>query len=74
MSTSTSSATECLRRFLGNGDLYFEESYCNTWIIVCEKTPKNPEVMILANVILGPKSDLRLYVLKALRNMPNRHC
>ena len=35
---------------------------------------KNPEVKILANVILGPKSDLRLYALNALRNSPNRHC
>ena len=29
--------------------------------------------MILAKVILGPKSDLRLYVLNALRNRPKKH-
>ena len=67
-------SAECLRRFLGDGGLYCVESDCNTWNTVCENTPKNPEVRILANVILGPKSDLRLYVLNALRNRPNRHC
>ena len=65
--------TECLRRFLGDRGLFCVESDCNTWNIVCENTPKNPEVIILANVILGRKSDLRLYVLNALRNRPNRH-
>ena len=30
--------------------------------------------MILADVISGPKSDFKLYVLKALRNRPKRHC
>ena len=49
------------------------ESDCSTCNIVGYNTPKNPEVMTLANVILGPKSDLRLYVLKALRNRPIRH-
>ena len=55
--------TEFLRRFLGNGDLYCMESACNTWNIVCENTLRNPEVIILANVMLGPKSDFNLYVL-----------
>ena len=60
--------------FLGDGGLYCVESDCNLWNIVCENAPKYPEVLILANVILGPKIDLRLYVLYALRNKPNRHC
>ena len=51
---------ECRRWFLGEGCLYSVESDCNTWNIVCENTPKNPEVIILANVILGPKSDFKL--------------
>ena len=53
-------STECLCRFLGDGGVYCVESDCKTWNIVCEKTPENPEVIILANVTLGPKSDLRL--------------
>ena len=51
---------ECLRRFLGDGGLYCVESDCSTWYIVCDITLKNPEVIILANVILGPKIDFRL--------------
>ena len=47
------------------------ESDCHTWNIVCENTPKNPEVIILANVILGPRSDLRFDALNALQNSPN---
>ena len=35
---------------------------------------KSPEVIILAKVILAPKSDLRLNALNALQNNPNRHC
>ena len=30
--------------------------------------------MIIAKVILGPKSDFRLYVINALKNRPKRHC
>ena len=67
-------STECLRCFLEDGGLYCVDSDCNTWNIGCENTPKNPEVIILANVILGLKSDLRLDVLNALRNRPNKHC
>ena len=66
-------STECLRRFFGDGDLFCVESDYNTWSIVCERTPKNPEVIILANVILGPKYDFKLYVLNALPNRPERH-
>ena len=51
---------ECLRRFLGDGGLYCVESDCSTWNIVCENTPQNPEAIILANVILGRKSDFNL--------------
>ena len=51
---------DCRRRFLENGGLYCVESDCSTWNIVCENTPKNLEVIILANVVLGPKSDFRL--------------
>ena len=65
---------ECRRRFLSEGGLYCVESDCSTWNIVRENTPKNPEVMILANVILAPKSNFRLYVLDALRNRPKRQC
>ena len=67
-------STDCLLRFLGDGGLYCVELDFNTWNIVWENTSKKPEVMILANLILGPQSDLRLYVLNALRNRPNRHC
>ena len=67
-------STECLRRFLGEGGLYCVESDCNTWYIVCENTPKNPELIILANVIFGSKSNFKLYVLNALRNRPKKHC
>ena len=44
---------ECLRRFLGDGGLYFAESDCTTWNIVCENTPKNQEVIILATIFLA---------------------
>ena len=67
-------STECLRHFIGDDGLYCVESDCNTWNIVWEIIPKNPEVMISANMILGPKSALTLYVLNAPRNRPNRHC
>ena len=63
-----------LLSFFGEVSLFCVESHCNTWKIVCDKTPKRPEVIILANVILGPKSNITLYLLKALRNSPNRHC
>ena len=43
-------------------------------MIVCENTPKNPDVVTLANVIMGPSSELGLYALNALRISPNRHC
>ena len=56
-------STECLRRVLGDGGFYCVESGCSTWNIVCENTSKDPEVKFLANVILGPKSDFKLYVL-----------
>ena len=62
----------CLRLLFGD-DSYFVESDCNTWNIVCEITPKNPEVKILADVILAPRRDLRLCALNALPNEPNRH-
>ena len=64
---------ECFRPLLGDGGLGRAESDCNTWNIGGENTPENPEVMILANVIMGPRRDLRLYALSALRNRPNRH-
>ena len=67
-------STECRRRFLGERGLFCVESDCNTWNIVCGITPKNPEVIISANVILGPESDFNLYVLNALRNGPKKHC
>ena len=67
-------STEFLRRFLGAGGLHGLESDRNTWNIVGENIPKNPEVIILAIVILGPKSDLRLIVLNSLRIKPNRQC
>ena len=51
---------ECLRRFLGDDGLYCVESDCSTRNIVCENTPKNPELIILANVIFGPKNDFEL--------------
>ena len=51
---------ECLGRFLGEGGSYIVESDCRTGNIVCGNTPKNPEVIILANVILGPESDFKL--------------
>ena len=73
-SVECSCGQSVLRFFLGDSDLNCEESDCNTWNIVYENTPKNPEVIILANMILGPKSDLRFYVLNALKNMLNRHC
>ena len=54
--------------FLGDGGLYCAESDCSTWNTVSENTPKSPEVIIFANVILGPKRrDFKLYVLNALR-------
>ena len=53
-------STECQRRFLGDGGLFCAEADCNTWNIVCENTPKIPEVIILANLLLGPKSDFNL--------------
>ena len=43
--------------FLGDGGLNCVEWDCSRWNIVCENTPKNPEVIFLANVILGPKCD-----------------
>ena len=67
-------SVECLRRFLGEGGLYCVESDCFTRNIICENTPKNPEVIILSNAILAPKSDFRLWVLNALRNRPKRQC
>ena len=33
-----------------------------------------PYCVILASVILGPKSDLRLYALTSLQNSLKRHC
>ena len=53
-------STECCRFFVDEGGLYFEEHDYRTWKLFCENTPKNPEVLILANMILGPKSDSRL--------------
>ena len=67
-------STECLLSFLGEGCFYCLEPVCNTWNIVCENTSKNPEFVILANVIFGFKSNLRVYVLNALRNRPSRYC
>ena len=66
-------STECFRLLIGDGGLYCVEPDCNTWNIVRKNTPKNPEVMILANVILGPRRDLRLYALNLLQNRPIRH-
>ena len=53
-------SAECFRRFLREDGLYCEESDWSTRNIVFEYTPKNLEVMIFGNVILGPKSALRL--------------
>ena len=61
-------STECFRLFFGDGVFYCVESDCNTWNNVGIM-----EVIILANVILGQSRDLRLHMLKALQNSPNRH-
>ena len=44
------------------------ESDSKTWNIDCENTPNIPEVIISANVTLGPRRVLRLYLLNGLRN------
>ena len=44
-------STESFCLVFGDGGLYWNESDCNTWNIVCENTPKNPEVVIKAIVI-----------------------
>ena len=42
--------------------------------MIRENTPKSPEAIILASVILGSKIGLRSYAINALRNCPNKHC
>ena len=54
-------STEYFRHSFYRGGWFFcEESDLSAWKNICENTTKNSEVMILANVILGPKRALRL--------------